>query len=133
MALGLDVSLPSIENLARTATSDREERHMLYRPDSVALNSPLGLGVKKCPELCQRWGVELASTGKPIQNRLLRYPNASSGTRGAIRSLGRGIPGTRAALFSNPAQSLPMNERNSIRDRSLIQARLLAKERGRSL
>jgi hypothetical protein len=45
-------------------------------------------------------------------------------TRGAIRNLGRGIRGTRAALFSGPAQSLPMNERNSIRDRSLIQGHL---------
>ena len=31
-------------------------------------------------------------------------------TRGAIRSLGRGIPGTRAALFSDPAHSLARKE-----------------------
>jgi hypothetical protein len=45
-------------------------------------------------------------------------------TRGAIRSLGRGIPGTRAALFSGPGLSFAKKtERNATR-RPPIQARL---------
>jgi len=61
-------------------------------------------------------------------------PQCEQRTRGAIRSSGRGIPGTRVALFSGPVHSLPTNERNSIRGRFPIQVHLafeLARPRNR--
>src|SRR5260221_13510652 len=55
-------------------------------------------------------GGMLESAGQANPKWSLLLCQCGQRTRGAIRNLGRGIPGTRAVLFSGPAHSLARKE-----------------------